>query len=995
MLQKQSLNISLSQGINNKTDPKQNEPGQLAVLQNGIFTTPKEIRKRNGYTNLTTGFWDRYGGLSAASFISTLNNELFMGDGMSLFSYSPSVSAWNFKGILPVVGLTATSAVSNAYNQTNADTAIGSGGLQAVAYESSAASGALYGVGVDSATGALLLPETTISATGITPTCIANGAEVVVFFFDTNANALKYSTLSSSSNSFSLPTSIATDINTSSPIFDCFNYNGLIYVAYNTTSSTIKLLQLNSSLAIQATATVASTAAITLSVFGTTWNSADYAVVAYANSANVAYSAFLTSNLSTFASAINIASGSSSIARITGVGTNNASGQAHIFYDIVGATDSDGRYSNNSVSWITGAISTGSWNAAKTFCLSASLASRAVLNAVPSLYSADQTFPGGAPFVILNHDANLQPSYFLTVVNYAEQSTNPVCATLMPIFESSAGQQSATYPKVANLAQLANGKYQAALLTIDLLYTSATTPTVTQNGISLATLDFTKTNPSVQTFSNYALIGSSGLQMFDGTNVVEHGFFLYPEAITTTTATTGGNLGNGKYGYQIVYEWTDAQGNVHQSSPSVPFTVDLSSSGTTTNTITLTIPSLRITNKTGVRVVVYRTVKNQNLYYRVNLPSSPLISSGNSVTFTDTAADTTIQAQQQLYTTGGQVENIVTPAVGSLAVYMNRAMLFPSDNTGEFWYSEQVLPNTPVQFSDLFTINVGKLGGPLTGGIQLDDKFILFTASSIAFMYGEGPTPSGAGNTFSTPLLIDTSVGAVNAQSLVRMPMGIIFKSAKGIFLLDRSLTVQYIGAAVENYNSSTVLASTLVENANQVRFHLSDGTTLVYDYYVNQWSTFTNYSGISSTVWNGAYTFLQNSGIVSQEASGVFTDNGSAISLSLTTSWLNLGGIQGYQRIYKFMILGSYIGPHTLNASIAYDFDGTAAQTDAIPITTNPGNYEYRIFCARQKCTSIQLTLSDSQTSNFNEGLSLSAIGIELGIKQGLNKLPAANSVG
>ena len=47
---------------------------------------------------------------------------------------------------------------------------------------------------------------------------------------------------------------------------------------------------------------------------------------------------------------------------------------------------------------------------------------------------------------------------------------------------------------------------------------------------------------------------------------------------------------------------------------------------------------------------------------------------------------------------------------------------------------------------------------------------------------------------------------------------GVFFKSAKGIYLLDRSFQVHYIGADVEAYNALTIVGAAVVPDTNSVR---------------------------------------------------------------------------------------------------------------------------------------------------------------------------------
>ena len=117
--------------------------------------------------------------------------------------------------------------------------------------------------------------------------------------------------------------------------------------------------------------------------------------------------------------------------------------------------------------------------------------------------------------------------------------------------------------------------------------------------------------------------------------------------------------------------------------------------------------------------------------------------------------------------------------------------------------------------------------------------------------------------------------------------------------------------------------------------------------------------------------------------------------SLKLVTSWLSFSGLQGLQRIYKFLVLGDYKSPHTLNVSAAYNFNPSITQTDAIPVTSTIVPLQYRINLAQQKCEALQLTIQDTPTSGTGEGLAISNMSLEAGIKKGMQKLPAGQVFG
>lgn len=433
--------------------------------------------------------------------------------------------------------------------------------------------------------------------------------------------------------------------------------------------------------------------------------------------------------------------------------------------------------------------------------------------------------------------------------------------------------------------------------------------------------------------------------------------------------------------------------NVSQAAVSGTFFV------TNLYSVTLEIPTLRVTDKVLNPVILsaWRTTLLDNIFQRVTTIENPIYNSltVDYKTYNDTISDSVLTGDDILYTTGGVVDNFAIPAVGIMTSYRNRLMGILEESPYSFWYSKQVIPGTPVAFNDTFVVNVDQKGGQITGLATMDDKLIIFKQNLIFYEVGDGPTTTGINNDFTQPQLISSDSGCINKKSIVITPIGTMYQSAKGIYLLDRSLEVKYIGADVEAYNGITITSAQLISNFNQVRFTLITGVTLMYDYYFNQWSVFTNYVAQDASVVNSTYYMLTSTGVVNSETNGQYLDNGSYIPLKVVTNWLSMAGLQGYERMYKMLVLGHYKSPHNLNFNTYFDFNETAFQTTQIPVQTDPGVYQYRIFLSRQKCETIKFSLQDSALSPVGEGFQLSAIAFEVGIKQGLNKMAASVSYG
>jgi hypothetical protein len=352
-------------------------------------------------------------------------------------------------------------------------------------------------------------------------------------------------------------------------------------------------------------------------------------------------------------------------------------------------------------------------------------------------------------------------------------------------------------------------------------------------------------------------------------------------------------------------------------------------------------------------------------------------------------------------------------------------VLISSEEPNVVWYSKQVLQNTPVETSDLFTLYVApSIGGQGSTGktevlYPLDEKLLFFKSNAVYFITGDGPDATGGNNTFSEPVFITAAVGSVNQDSMATIPTGVMFQSNKGIWMLGRELSTSYIGADVETDSLGAIVTSSqAIPAATQVRMMLENGTALVYDYYFQRWTTFSNIPAISSTVYEGAHTYLTSSGEVRQEEEGYYKDGlSNPVQMSISTPWYNLAGLQGFQRAMQVYLLGTYSTPHTIRVSISYDYEDSPSQV----IDLDPQEWmgvwgsdplwgsddwgggssleQYRIFLNRQKMQAFKLDIQELYDSSAGEqpgaGLSLSGLNIVVATKKGYVPLPASRSFG
>jgi hypothetical protein len=514
----------------------------------------------------------------------------------------------------------------------------------------------------------------------------------------------------------------------------------------------------------------------------------------------------------------------------------------------------------------------------------------------------------------------------------------------------------------------------------------------------------TEMGPTVQTGGGFVGDADARFQ--------ELGFHLYPEALKATVTASGSSGTPAYWWYTVTYEWTDREGQVHQSAPAIPIRVP--QSGTTPNDddhVDVQTRCLHFgdTNKLQeIRCVLYRTVNGgvtDGPFYRmptaVHELNDPSIF---FVTLEDSPgggafSDEIIEERPTLYTTGDIVANICPPATSIMNVRQDRVLLVPDEDRANIWFSKLKRHAVGVSFSDLFTKRVSD-GGDITALATMDTREIVFKEGEIRAFSGSGPIDTGVG-AFGEDYLITADVGCVDRASVVWTDKGIMFKSHKGIYLLGRNLQVSYIGAPVEDYNNFTVLKAELIEDKNQVRFLLEDNTNmLVYDYLVNQWSVFESpyfsevvqpWGTVDSAIWQNIHVMIRDNGVVMREGVTHVDVTDTYIPLDFTTAWIKLSGLQGFQRIWWISLLGEVYGYCTLTVEISINYVDTVVQTETVTIdaafSTDPPA-QIRIKPKWQKCESIKIRVYDAEAAvpaGSQQGFSLSEIMLQIGKKPGV----------
>ncbi len=1012
MLQQQIVPITFQGGLSSKTDALQIQLPNVSSLENALFDKIGSLTKRPGYDilgkNITTD-----GKIISSVAIDTFNNEICLFDNSKIYSYVDSIDSWTDRG--PAISLINTNnkiVDITGTQQLNPDCAF-IDNIKVFVYEDSRGS-VRYCV-IDNITGSYIISDRSLTGSINRPkSIVANG---LIYIFYTSNNNLYYQTINPNN-----PSVISTQINVISDGAINFTYDvcvnithtqvNTIFISYFNNNGEVATLNMDSdgntsNVHILATGTDAVEDANYLSISivsdstgmnWTTWSTGTHIFTSSNNeSFTILFPAFL---VDTVVSPV-----------VTGIESTNK-GSIQIVYEILGDITS-----NQSIrSVIVSSINGGSITYVGQL-LSVGIVSKPYNqgreNFINIAYQSQGTqYFSRGPII------PLQNTYFTILL------TNAPFTIVSKVAAGVAGGLR-TNNMVSESVQIDTGVFLWANLTQNKII-SEDLVTFSLTGVNETIIDYNNINKfNSVTFSNNLLYVGGLLQSYDGVQVVEQNFNVFPEDVSYTVVPNGGALSIGQYKYQIVYAWNDKFGQTQYSTPSPSIIVTVTSKQ---SAVVWNLPTLRLTSKQNVIIQLYRTQVNGDVPQLITSNLVPLQNNiqVNTVQFIDGLADGEIVSNSPIYTTGGFLPNSAPPSCSMITLYNNRVIIGGLEDPNLLWYSKNKVDNSnsntiPVEFTSFNTIAVNQLGGPITGLGLMDGNLIVFKKTAIFIMNGDGTNDQGGGSPFPDPQLISSSVGCENQSSIILTTTGIMFQSPnKGIWMLPRSLGEPvYIGAGVDTEAKQyKISSSNLDPNSNSVIFTTFDGPALVYDYFINQWSTWTNHQAVDGVIFGGEFVYVKNNGSVYKQNREIFYDGYVAnrpvpYSMEMTTPWLSLAANLGYQAIFRFYILGQYRGAHTLNVAVSYDWNPAFIATTSFVPTNIPGAnvwgadgywggstpwggtwapYVFQVNCSRQKCSSIRIKINDTQTAPYNEGFTLNNMLLQVGLFNGGMRVPVVN---
>lgn len=994
-LRKRTLDIPLGGGVNTKTTSKQLKAPEFLDLRNVRFQKDGKIEKKFGYTNLGQNI--NTGTLNTPVALGTIRDELLMLSTDKIYTRSESDSKWYDKGDITATSTEITKISSAPIDGSAVDVMIQDNIKVATWLEGTT----IYYSIFDLNTGSSIVEKATLvtSAGSIFPRITSLPGSIYIFW-NTSTN-LVFKRIPTSAPLSSSDTTLDTGMDSTGQ-FDVDSDGTNLYVMFKLTGvSTIRISKLNSDGVVVTTNTIASqdpTAALTTAInafFSTDANKTIISLGWVDSSDNVIGVAY-DPNLVQLFSPVTVEATVSDLDKLIIAIDDTTQSSVRFIYNITASDTKDYVTRSNT---LTNAGTKGT----------ASVLMRAVGIASRACYFNDVSY-----FNVL-HESTLQSTYF---------SLTAGGRVVSKFAAGEAGAHSIT-KRPSNFTALNTNTFTwGALKKGRILSENATLFSYRSPHFADLIFDPAKAFISTPIQQNFVISGGIVLA-YDGESTTEYGFHMGPEDVSLAQSGSGGSVPNGTYLVSAIYEWADKQGIRYQSVPSVPQSITVT--GGSSSKITATIPSLRITDKSGdttfptrvpVKIRLFITEDAGSIPYFTAQVDNPDILTTDSVDLDLTTAPADITSNEILYTSGGVIENTAPPSCGYIFTHKNRPICVKLEERNQIAFGKQIRPENGVGFNADFVIDLDPEGGDAIAGASMDDYAIIFKETAIMAISGGGPNDLGANNTFSDPQLISSDIGCQDPKSVLQMPEGIIFKSRKGIYLLTRGLELVYIGSNVEDFNSSTILSTNILKNTNEIRFVTDANVTLVYNYYFKKWSIFDTPGILDAVVWRNAdYVYLTPTKVLNEDST-TYLDDGSYVQSKIRTGWINLAGLQGFQRIYEMAMIGTFFSDHVFQINHYYDYSERVQDTISITASSlvntelygsnavyggddfyggsaNDEVFQLREGLPRQLCQSISFEFVDSISgSNNGQGFSIEGLSLTVGVKSGLNRTNISRSV-
>lgn len=511
--------------------------------------------------------------------------------------------------------------------------------------------------------------------------------------------------------------------------------------------------------------------------------------------------------------------------------------------------------------------------------------------------------------------------------------------------------------------------------------------------------------------------------VYDGKITHECGFAWRPE-IMDVKLDTGGSLTEAEtYSYRVTFEWRDAQGRRWMSQPNFSTESGTGTIGATDKTahVSVSLLSLNMMLDAGfyfpgpLLAVLWRATAAQaaaGVYVRDNEQEFLPFETDN-LDIQSSATDASIADNERLYIFGGELENYTAPPCRSICQHRDRLIAFNTE-----WrtldYTKPIMADRGVEWSMSQRIPCPE---DIVAIESLEHVCVAFSKKRIYVLEGAGPGPTGIPpDAFARLVLVNADIGCSEVNAAWRSPAGIIFKSAGGFWLLDRSMGVSYLGAPVEadfdyleTEGNLHALCGVVDEKNNCMRIYVegiladvvySDGfpsalARFNYWFDTGRWSVDQIQAGGPAwATYHRNRNYIANRGSIDgviYEDPDVFTDEGEFYAQAIETGWIRFGDLQSFKRVWRTLISIEKPGDSTstLRSVVSADFSSPINSDSFTDLQMGSGGPKMlRIHLFKQKVRSLKVSLIEAEGSDpDSSGFKFYGIGFELGMKRGAFK--------
>jgi hypothetical protein len=1039
------VQFPLVSGVHEDVDPRTAKPGYLQRMLNCVWIKDGLVGRRYGLTQLPTT-----GGPSAGRRLMGRGAELLATDGASLFSYSPTTSSWVNTGKIPEVGVTWTDLVrpeegllSDAVAVLSTGEVIHAWVVIGTAYATSAGRGVLYWEKFDPATGGCTSGAAAILASEVEPhiRVLVSGSHFLILF--KVGASIKYS------YDGGAVATLRNDAITANGTLDAVLVGSNFFFVYeNNSAGTANLTIVKASFA--STPVVAGTSTITGSdksgyLVGIDARSGENAWVAFGAAAGTDRACYvyacdqtnsLTQTLAKTQVEAHLANNHWMNVSVVRASATTAIVQTSVTNDTITNAEYHGRTRTRVVD-TSGTLSAmrstlGTQALSKPFAIGSSFYTF-MSDSSQSLAMAPEN-PNAYPFAGSNS--------YLACVETSEVTYDTPHRIVGTIGILDAGvwtDEGDTSTKAGYLPlPVASPDGTEVWCPLPRLLDAALSPSYGFRQGSIFARVQSTANVSSDTWrsivvENELVIAAGALFSYDGHRPFPYGFTRGPFMGALSGGSSGGFMVDGIYQYAALTEYESKTGLLYRSPVTTIRTVNVSSGGSNVCNVAIrgTPQALHCKDLTPVSVLINKTDKCFVAAYRTEVNGSVLhrLSSAYMLTtieypiqgysITDTrgdnailAAGSALTAQPPIYT-DSEYDDQAPPAALSVVHHRSRIFLLSGDKRTVYYskaYEDNVGVAPGFNPSEILTFDED-----IVGMASMDDKIVFFSATSVWYTLGDGPSVSGDGSDYAVTR-VQTTVGCTSARSIVATRDGIMFQSSYGWSLLKRNLEVDItIGYPVQDTFAAFPVITSAQVVANETQNHVrvtcnsSDGTTgrtLSFDVLRGQWAVFSyTLNGVSgapiadAAVVNGVWYCILADGSVFKEDTSTWLDDGSAwATMDFETTEISGDGPLSYQRVRRAYLDGARYSDADVTISVASE--ASASYDQARPWKSDEiasiGSASIGIHVKNQKASSVRVRVTDAAPTGaganiaLGRGLSFSAIGFEIGKKQGIDKRPA-----